>query len=266
MALNSENKIINSLWVGEELSPLELLTLHSFTEHGHEFHLWVYEAIKNDLPQNVILKNANKIIPSDEIFRRKYDDPVYKIGKGSIGAPFSDLFRYKLLYEHGGWWVDMDVTCLKPFELDSPYFFRAHPILPMIGNVMKVPVKSNLMKRAYEETKVTCNENTLEWLLPNKILNKHISELNLSIFIREDLSTTDWWSKVDIYLKTDNKIPDSWFFIHWMNEEWRSKGINKKSVYSGTRIGEIFNKYDLPVVKYPFVKKHKYWIVFNLLR
>ncbi len=250
MALTEENKIINGLWVGNELSSIELLTLHSFTEHGHEFHLWVYESITNELPKNVILRDANEIIPASEIFRRKYDDPIYKIGKGSIGAPFSDLFRYKLLYEFGGWWVDMDVTCLQPFDIDSPYVFRSHPILPVIGNVMKVPPKSKLMKLTYEETKLNCDENTLEWLLPNKILNKHIFEQTLNLFIRDDMSTIDWWSKVEIFIKSNKTFPKSWFFIHWMNEEWRSKGIDKNKILDKTAIGNLCSKYDFKVFKY----------------
>lgn len=255
MVLSDENKIVHGLWVGNKLSALELLTLHSFTAHGHEFHLWVYEPLLNELPENVILRDANEIIPAAGIFRRNYDDPVYKVGKGSVGAPFSDLFRYKLLYEHGGWWVDMDVTCLKALEIDSPYFFRAHPILPAIGNIIKVPAKSELMKYAYEETKAECNADTLEWLLPNRILNKNIRELNLSGFISASLSIDDWWEKIEIYLWTDKKIPDSWFFIHWMNEEWRVRKMDKNKIYKDTAIGNIFQQYNLPTCKYPFFLK-----------
>ena len=43
--------------------------------------------------------------------RREYF--TYKKGKGAGShAAFSNLFRYKLLADRGGWWVDTDVVCL----------------------------------------------------------------------------------------------------------------------------------------------------------
>jgi hypothetical protein len=255
MVLSEKNKVVHGLWVGNKLSSLELLTIHSFVECGHEFHLWTYNQLDNQLPENVIIKDANEIIPEAEIFRRNYNDPVHKIGKGSVGSPFSDLFRYKLLYEYGGWWVDMDVTCLKPLNIDSDYFFRGHALLPSIGNVMKVPAKSELMKRTYLEVEATCNADTLEWLLPNKILNKHISELQLSKFISNELSVDDWWEKIEIYLWTTRKMPESWFFIHWMNEEWRIRKIDKNKIYKNTTIGKLFEQYRLTSVNLTILTK-----------
>jgi hypothetical protein len=249
VVLNDENRIIHGLWIGKSLSSLEMLTLHSFTAKGHIFYLWVYESIENQLPKNVILKDANEIIPASGIFRRKYDDPQFKIGKGSVGSPFSDLFRYKLLYEYGGWWVDMDVTCLKPFNIKEPYFFRSHPLLPVIGNVIKVPAKSELMKLTYEETNNTCDENTLEWLLPNKILNKNIELLGLSGFTRNDLSEIDWWEKIQEFVLSNKPIPENWFFIHWMNEEWRVKKICKDEFFKNTALGKIVESYGFKTKK-----------------
>jgi hypothetical protein len=245
VVLSDDNRIVHGLWIGNRLSAIEMLTLHSFTDKGHIFYLWVYEPIQNQLPENVILKDANEIIPASRIYRRKYNDPQFKIGKDSLGSPFSDLFRYKLLYEFGGWWVDMDVTCLQPLNLDESYFFRAHPLIPLIGNVMKVPAKSELMRLTYEEVNETCNENTLEWLLPNKILNKFVFELELQNYIREDLSAPDWWEKVEKFIHTNKKFPERWLFIHWMNEEWRTREIDKNEIFTKTSIGNLAEKYGL---------------------
>jgi hypothetical protein len=246
-----ENRIIHGLWVGEKLSEIELLTLKSFTGFGHEFHLWVYEKIKNKLPKNVILQDANEIIPQKKVFRRKYNDPEAKIGKGSLGAPFSDIFRYKLLYEKGGWWVDMDVTCLKPIDFQGDYFFRSHPLLPMVGNIMKVPKGCELMRLSYEESDRTCDENTLEWLKTNQILNKHIKLLGLEQFIYSDYVNLDWWQTTEPFIFQKQSIPLDWYFIHWMNEEWRMQGISKNRFYRNTRLFELFTKNSLSVKSYP---------------
>ena len=57
------NRIINSLWVGDKLSFLELLTLKSFIANGHVFHLWTYNNLKTELPQGVVICDAETVLP-----------------------------------------------------------------------------------------------------------------------------------------------------------------------------------------------------------
>lgn len=242
--MHPSNKIIHGLWIGERLSPLELLTLHSFIDKGHEFHLWIYEPLQNDLPEEVICQDANTIIPKEEIFTRQKGDSKKGFGKGSL-ALFSDLFRYKLLYEKGGWWVDMDVTCLKPFNIETEYYFRAHPILPMIGNVMKCPKNALVMLQTYEDVKEKCDSNTSDWLLSNKILNQKIQDLQLSNFIQSSLSNEDDWLEIERLLYAGHPVKSHWQFIHWMNEEWRSRGIQKDTHFSNSYLAKLFQQYGL---------------------
>lgn len=106
------NKIIQSLWIGDRLSNLEKLCISSYLKNGHEFHLYTYGNVQN-IPLGTVMKDANEIISSDEIFHDSH---------GGV-ASFSDWFRYKLLYERGGWWVDMDSVCLKFFDIKEEYCF-----------------------------------------------------------------------------------------------------------------------------------------------
>lgn len=106
--------VIQSLWIGDELSLNEQLCIASFLYHGHEFHLYTYEFIKN-VPEGTVIKDASEIISSDKIFK-------YGKGKASY-AGFANWFRYKLLFEKGGFWVDTDVVCMKPFQFDSELIF-----------------------------------------------------------------------------------------------------------------------------------------------
>jgi hypothetical protein len=116
VALSKDNRIVHGLWIGETLGKMELLTLRSFVRYGHEFHLWLYDDIATPLPAGVVVQDASEIIPRKAVFQRAETDFETGVGKGSYGAPFSDLFRYKLLYEKGGYWADMDVTCLRPLS------------------------------------------------------------------------------------------------------------------------------------------------------
>ena len=75
------NKNIHGLWIGSKLSSIELLCINSFIANGHKFHLWVYEDLENILPEAVILEDASKIIPKEEVFYYKNSNQ-YGHGKG----------------------------------------------------------------------------------------------------------------------------------------------------------------------------------------
>jgi hypothetical protein len=240
MEKDSQNKIINALWIGNRLSQVEMLTINSFLKNGHSFVLWAYEPLDNNLPEGVIIKDASEIIPKEQVFCYKNSNQ-FGHGKGSY-AGFSDLFRYKLLYEHGGWWVDMDVTCLKPFNFDEPYVFRVHHDFPVVGNIMKCPKGSDLMKRCYEQGIASIDEHNKDWHLPIQILNDNISELGLSNYIKT-ISNHDKWNDVRKMLFKNVNIPESWSAIHWINEEWRRNNIDKNIFYKGSTIGKLYEDY-----------------------
>ena len=218
--LSSDNRIVHGLWIGKHISKLELLTLHSFVRHGHEFHLWLYDDLDTPVPKDVVIENAAELIPKRLIFTKRDTDPQNGVGKGSYG-PFSDLFRYKVLYEKGGYWVDMDVTCLKPFNIKAPYVFRSHRI-GVMGNIIKCPPRSRLMARAYERTLESANADA-EWLFANRILTSEIRKCGLATFVRRDFCNEDSWSNV-IRLMLDRYIepPTQWYAIHWINEVIRT--------------------------------------------
>jgi hypothetical protein len=136
--------VINALWIGQ-LSPLEQLCLKSFVARGHSVHLYTYDPIEN-VPQGVTLQDAAQILPPSQIFRNRLGK-----GKGSVAA-FSDLFRYKLLLDKGGWWVDADVFCLKPFDFAAPYVFGAED-KPVASGIIKMPRGCLLAEMCYESAR-----------------------------------------------------------------------------------------------------------------
>lgn len=248
------NVVVHGLWIGSELSRLELLTLHSFVRFGHRFRLWTYDDLATPVPAGVELCDANEILPRGRIFRQAGDDVEVGLGKGSYG-PFSDLFRYMLLWEHGGIWVDMDVTCLRPFDFKDAYLFRGHRI-GLVGNVIKVPARSELMKRTFEETDAIADEN-VAWLTPNRILAKHVFQLGLERYIRSDFSNADQWvGGVAPFVEGFSEIPDDWYCIHWTNEAWRAlrgasggRVVNyvpdRERPFDGSTLDELYRRYGL---------------------
>ncbi len=242
--LSADNRIVHSLWIGPTLSKMELLTIRSFLRHGHEFHLWAYDKIQTPLPKEVVLEDANKIIPRNRIIKKAETDPETGVGQGSFSSPFSDLFRYKLIYEKGGYWVDMDITCLRPFNFSTPYVFRPHRV-GVVGSDIKSPRRSRLMKTVYARVAREANEHT-EWLMPNRVLSQTIRRLRLTRYIQAGIWNEDsWWGQVRPFALGDNPLPSGWFAIHWINEFWRTLKQHG-GFYRGRRLFDVVPEKENP--------------------
>lgn len=108
-----EENVMSSMWVGGRLSTMARLSIHSFLAHGHPFHLYTYDGIENPPPGTTVL-DAREVLSEDRRIRQQHG-----FARGSY-APFADLFRYNLLWQRGGWWTDLDMICLRPWDLDAP--------------------------------------------------------------------------------------------------------------------------------------------------
>jgi hypothetical protein len=157
--MNSEyNNIIQGLWIGNELSRFEYNSIKSYIKQGYEYHLYTYEKVKN-IPKGVILKDGNEILDNRYIF-------YYE---GSI-APFSDIFRYKLLFDKGGVWSDCDIINVKRMPNLEYIFVSERTILKgafssciktppytckkkkVLNSFIKCPVGSEIMKIMFEKS------------------------------------------------------------------------------------------------------------------
>ena len=97
-----------------------------------------------------MVKDANEILSSDRIFKPRGRDTF---------AEFSNIFRYKLLHEKGGVWVDSDIVCLKSFDFKAEHVI-ASQFKPKssfgcrrrqaTNCVLKAPKGSKLMEYCYQ--------------------------------------------------------------------------------------------------------------------
>ena len=129
MAADNGNRVVQGLWIGDRLSALERLCILSFCAHGHEFHLYHYDELQN-VPRidGLRLIDAREILPRSAMFEQRNRSIVY----------FSDQFRYELLRQRGGWWVDMDTVCVRPFDIAAEV---AIPSTPNPTSVLISPLK-----------------------------------------------------------------------------------------------------------------------------
>ncbi len=118
---------IQSLWVGERLSRIEILSIRSFLANGHDYHLYAYSNIEG-VPRGVTVKDANAILPESLIFR----------SRGSLST-FADWFRQELLHACGGYWADMDMVCLKPLRFDDPVVVGKQDGAKVCNALMRFP-------------------------------------------------------------------------------------------------------------------------------
>ena len=129
--MSDNNRAVQGLWIGGRLTELERLCIRSFCANGHEFHLYHYDELQN-LPQvgGLRLMDGAEILPRTAIFRHS---------TGSL-AFFADHFRWELLRQRGGWWVDMDTVCLRPLDIaDDVVFAGLDYTLALNNAIIKLP-------------------------------------------------------------------------------------------------------------------------------
>jgi glycosyltransferase involved in cell wall biosynthesis len=115
---------------------------------GHPVQVWSYSPEKLEflLPHGIEVRPADDVLPKS-LFQR--------IVAGSEIRYFSDIFRYAVLYEHGGLWMDTDVVLLRPFPFHGDHFLNlqwrgGHQGHFICGNVMYAKPYSRHLRNLYE--------------------------------------------------------------------------------------------------------------------
>lgn len=127
---------LNTLWIGDELGPVHTACLRSMLRNGHEVVLHSFGRPK-DLPRGIELFDATKLMKETEIIRHKETNNL---------ALASDRYRYRILREGLGVYVDCDVYFLKPFVMKE-YNFGWQTDSEINCAVLGAPHDSALVKR-----------------------------------------------------------------------------------------------------------------------
>lgn len=220
--------VVQSLWVGNRLSVMEQMCLASFLDHGHPFHLYAYEPIEG-LPDGTVVKDANEILPESSIF-------MYT--EYATYAGFSNFFRYKLLLERGGWWVDTDMVCIRTFNFVEPYVFSSERggDGPRVNvGAIKVPPGSGVMQYAWD----ACRESDpkqLQWGQTGpRLAAAAVEACSLQQYVRPPhvfcpIFFTDRPKLLDPQATWD--FTEETHAIHMWNELWRRDNQSKDASYA----------------------------------
>src|SRR5215470_19252101 len=218
------NKVIQGLWIGPELSVMEQLSIASFLENGHVYHLYVYGAVKN-VPARAVIRDAVELLPASRIFQYKHQASY---------AGFANFFRYKLLLERGGWWVDTDVICLRAFDFADEYVFATEKDGErevISSGIIKAPAGSDVMAYAWD----VCEQKDpqeLKWGETGpRLITEAVERFSLERFKKPSryFNPLDYkeWRRV---LEPGLVYEDS-YAIHLWNEMWRAAGQDKNARY-----------------------------------
>jgi mannosyltransferase OCH1-like enzyme len=218
---------IQALWIGPELSPMERLSLSSFVVAGHDVHLYVYGDVAH-VSAGVVVRDANEILPSSRIFRYREHDSV---------AGFANHFRYKLLHERGGWWVDTDIVCLRRFDFEDDYVVaseKAHGKVIVTNCVMRAPAGSPAVEEAWRFCE-SRDPATLEWgetgpKLWGDVVHRH----GLKPYIQPPsvfcpIPWYEWRRLIDPGATIH--LPKTTYAIHLWHEMWRRGRADKNRTY-----------------------------------
>jgi mannosyltransferase OCH1-like enzyme len=217
------NRIIQGLWIGSALSVMERMSINSFLSNGHDYHLYTYGEVEG-IPAGAVVKDGREILPDSAIFRYTEFDSY---------AGFANFFRYKLLLEKGGWWVDTDVVCLRPFDFPEDYVFSTemNDGVEMVTNgIIKAPAGSAAIEFAWR----TCEgkkTDQLRWGETGpKLASEAVREFSLERYVKPHdvfcpLGYLDWRRVL-----TPHEVPEfsaSTRAVHLWNEMWRRDGLDK---------------------------------------
>ncbi|MDA1087072.1 MAG: glycosyltransferase [Verrucomicrobia bacterium] len=227
------NEVIQGLWIGERLRLNEQLSIKSFLDHGHEYHLYAYDPIEG-VPHRVVVRDAAEIMPRDAIFQ---------FHTGSY-AMFADNFRIHLLLKRGGWWCDLDMICLRPFDLGEEIVLISEPedgykAAGLTNGIMKFPTGSPFGEACLEFLGKVDNETNQEWTLTNRgMLEQVVSDLKCEACVKPpvNFSPLFWGEATPTF--TDPKLAykgrklmknRQTYTLHLFNEFWRKNGLDQNA-------------------------------------
>lgn len=245
------SNVFQSLWIGPELSKLEQLCLKSFIDNGHEFHLYTYQETKN-VPDGVVIKDGNEILDKSEIFRYK---------NGSVSA-FSNLFRLTMLYKKGGYWVDTDIVCVKPFKFNEDIVIASEPNVGYNQNIItscfiKMPKNSEIAKEGINiqrQHKKLILTGKMAWGSGPTTIKHLVEKFKLHKFVKpwQSVCSCAWNQSKSLLdpnykpnpkvINSMNSIPDEMVCIHLWHENWRRSGIDKNQIFHPESLYELFKK------------------------
>lgn len=270
---------ITSFWYTpkgyKSIGLMEILTIKSWLDNGYIFELYTYNL--NDrifkkfskLFENFKLKDANEIVAFENYFSDN---------RGAGVAAFSDYFRFKLLYDRGGIWVDLDMICLNYTDLNQEYIFSQEldedkNTSRITTSFLKFPKNSDFGKNLIQKAeRIINNKKIIPWgIIGPNFLAQEVKKWELEKYAWDYKKTCQFsWYEVKNFTNDKIFIDNNQPFLHLFSEMWRVKHMKKDAMYNENSIYSILiKKYEIKNLleqldyKISFYNRYIYRYIFN---
>lgn len=240
-AANSQPEEFKSFWSGPRLTALANSCLHSFAARNFRFALYTYEAVA-DVPGFVTLREAHDILPKSEMFS----------SHGGV-EHFSDLFRYALLKEIGGWWVDTDVLCNTAEVPDCEIVFSGEEESIFSVGQLKFPENHPVLTDLLDlvrKTDIGAGWGSTGPVAFTEVIRRH--QMERWNWPRNDLYPISWCEVPKLLLPeyhdeiTERTVDAK--FIHLYGAMLRAMGFTQVRPLHGSYLDRIYNRYCDPLL------------------
>jgi hypothetical protein len=232
-------QVFNTFWHGESLSAVEKVCMESFIKHNHFLRVFTYS--KAEMPAGVILEDAAVIMPRDRVFTFQ-ESP----------SAFSNIFRYKLLLERGGWWVDTDILCLGREIPDCDYYWAREVPGKINGAILKFPPGDpmcwRLLRLSEERSKNLTQWGQLGPDLLTKVLSNYtptrLCGSTEDVYPIHWLETHFFWLPEFLY-EVEERLKNS-TFVHLWHSMFKRMGMNPNlRPPRGSFLSKLYKQYEL---------------------
>ncbi len=166
-----------------------------------------------------------------------------------------------MLLEKGGYWVDTDVVCLKPFRFNSDYIFARSQVINKFSDLIKkrysvpnwfikAPAGSEIMEYCYKEALEKDPEELTWGETGPRLLTKAVYTLGMQEHIAphgtfHPNSARLWKHLIDGSLIATLRwriARNRAYAVHLYNEIWRRKHIDKNATFPQNSVYEILKR------------------------
>lgn len=224
--MSDNANVVRMFWHGTTISSYERLSIASFLKHGHRVEVFSYNELS--LPDGAVRVDAATILPEREVFTYQRG-----AGKGSVSA-FSNLFRYKMLYELGGIWADCDVLCLRSMHSLPVACVAREDSVSVNNGVMRFPPGHALPDELYRQA-VALGQDIVWGQIGPQLLTRLLPQFpDVEILPAQSFYPVHWREAWRLVLAGEYdhcaSAAEGSYAVHWWNEVFRRIGIPKEKL------------------------------------
>lgn len=142
MVVKTEKAKIGSLWIGGDLSWIEVASIQSFLDTGHDYTLYTYDAVGN-VPEGATIADARDVWDTEEII-------YHETAKSP--AIHADVFRVMMVATTDKIWADTDIIAIRALPANLEWYIGFERTdRPLLGNaILGMPKNSKTLQRLHD--------------------------------------------------------------------------------------------------------------------